>query len=864
MNDHQHHTPPQIAARILGWLLPDEGDTRIGDYEEYFNEQAASRGPRRARWWYRGQVARLLPDQVYEKVYWEGAMLASYLVLGFRNLRRDRVSSLVNLIGLSSAVACVIALFLLFDDINASDDFHVDGDRIFMVGHTIVGEEGDERWGTVPAPLGPALASGSAQVERAVRFASHPAMVRSDGATFHEVVSFADVGFFDVFTFPLRLGEATALADPDAIVLSADAAVKYFGTADPIGQTLDVTFAASASGDEVVQTVTVAGVAEPFPSRADFRFDLLVGYEMRHVATAIDSDDWKSFTDATFLQLRHPDDAQALSAQLSRYVPVQNAADETREVRSFFLDSVQHPDWLTAWNIEDRALQAPLIWESIMFGVIALLMLLVACFNYITISLGAAARRLKEIGVRKTVGGRRSELIKQFLAENLVLCALAVAAGVGLAWAITVPFLNDIVHRPYPLEVGTLADYWPLMVGLLLFLAFVSGSYPAFYVSSFQPSVILRDRLKLGEKKGLVRTLTVIQLTLALITICLSIFTASLDDQLLGGDWGYDQTNVLVVEAPSQEHYDWLRRQAEQSPHVQAMAGAKQPVGASGDRVAVRVEGTEQEAFRFHVGPDYLATLGIEATAGRTFGATFSGDGARSVVVNQTFAKAQPWADPIGQSVLVDDQQVLVVGVVGDVLLAPMAGAALPVVFALAQEEQFRYLTLRVEPGATDDVAASLRTAWARDFPGLMFTSYDQADVFVRESMSGVSRFITYLALFALLISCMGLFGLASQRAARKVKEVGVRKAMGASALHIVLLINRSFLIMLGIATLIATPLCYVSLSTILRYAPVDLSLGAAPFVLSNALVFLLAAATLSLQTSRLIRVKPADVLRYQ
>ncbi len=862
MSDQQHHTPPRIAARILGWLLPDEGDTRIGDYEECFNEQAASDGLNRARWWYRGQVARLLPDQLYEKVYWEAAMLATYVVLGFRNLRRDRVSSLINLFGLSSAVACVIALFLLFDDINASDDFHVNGERIVMVGHTITGEEGEERWGTAPAPLGPVLASNAVQVEQAVRFASHPATVRADGATFHEVVSFADAGFFDMFTFPLRLGESLVLSDPDAVVLSADAALKYFGADDPIGQTLDLTFA--ASGGEVVQTMTVAGVAEAFPSRADFQFDLLIGYEMRHVVTAIDPDDWQSFTDATFLQLRHADDAQALSAQLGRYVPVQNAAGDARQVQSFFLDSVQHPDWLTAWNIEDRALQAPLIWESIMFGVIALLMLLVACFNYITISLGAAARRLKEIGVRKTVGGRRSELIKQFLAENLVLCALALIAGVGLAWTVTVPFLNDIVHRPYPLEIGTLVDFWPLMVGLLVFLAFVSGSYPAFYVSSFQPSVILRDRLKLGEKKGLIRTLTVVQLTLALITICLSIFTASLDDQLLGGDWGYDQSNVLVVEAPSTEQYEWLQRHAEQSPYVRAMAGAEQPVGASSERVTVRVEGEEQEAFRFSIGPDYLTTLGIEATAGRPFGATFSGDSAQSVVVNRTFADAQPWVDPVGQSIHIGDQQVLVVGVVGDVLLAPMAGAALPVVFALADEKRYRYLTLRVEPGATDEVAAALGASWARDFPSLAFASYDQTDVFARESMGGVSRFITYLALFALLISCMGLFGLASQRAARKVKEVGVRKAMGASAAQIVLLVNRGFLVMLGIATLIATPLCYFSLSALLSVAPVDLSLGAAPFVLSNALVFLLAAATLSLQTSRLVRVKPADVLRYQ
>lgn len=868
MSDRKHDAPPRVAAWMLGWLLVDVWDTRLGDYEEYYNELVASEGTRKARWWYRGQVLRLLPDRLYEKSRWGTVMLKNYLVLGFRNLRKDKVASLINLVGLSAAVACAIALFLLLQEINTNDDFHTNGDRIFLVGHTATRDAGQEHWGTAPSPLGPALAADFPQVERAVRFADHAAMVRVGGTTFHETVSFADAGFFEMFTFPLRQGQGAALSDPDAVILSAEMAVKYFGTEAPMGQTLVVAFAQPTSehGDteSTAVTLTVAGVAAPFPPHADFRFDLLVGYEKRRAAGVADLEDWAVFTDATFLQLRQTGDARSISEQLDRYVPVQNAADEARQVRSFFLDSIQHPDWLTAWQIEDRALQAPLLWESVMFGLIAVLMLLVACFNYITISLGAAARRLKEIGIRKTVGARRRELIEQFLIENLLLCFLAVLGGLVMAWAVTIPFLNGLLHRPNPLDIVNLLEFWPLLVGLLVFLGLVSGSYPAFYISAFQPTVILRDRLKLAEKRGLTRTLTVVQFTLALVTICLSIFTASLDDKLLGGDWGYDQTNLLVVATSSPEHYDWLRREASQLHQVRRVAGAAQPIGAAGDRVTLHVEDTEQQAFHFGVGPDYLSTLGIKATAGRAFGAAFSADSAQSVVINRTFAAQQRWTDPIGKPVRIDGQVFSVVGGVEDFLLAPMAGKARPVVLGLADAAQYRYLTVRVEDGATDEVAASLRAVWEEQFPGVAFASYPQTDVFARESMNGVSTFITYLALFALLISCMGLFGLASQRAARRVKEIGVRKAMGASAVQIVLLVNRGFLVMLGLATLIATPLCYLGLSTMLHLAPVEIPLGTAPFVLSNALVFLLATVTLSLQTVKLVKVKPAEVLRCQ
>ncbi len=789
-------------------------------------------------------------------------MLKTYLLLGFRNLKKNKVASLINLVGLSAAVACAITMFLLLDVINTNDDFHANGDRLFLVGHV----EADEqlRWGTAPVPLGPALEADLPQVERAVRVARYPARVRAGGDAFYEAVAFADEGFFETLTFPLLQGQGTALADPNAVILSSEMATKYFGSRDPMGQPLSVAFEDAPGGSSADRTLTVAGVAAPFPRSASFRFDLLVGYETQRTAGLGDLEDWSSFTEATFLKLRQPKDAPFVAAEMDRYVSVQNAADEDVQAQSFFLDSVQNPDWLTAWTIEDRAMQEPLLWESLMFGLIAVLMLLVACFNYITISLGTAVHRLKEIGIRKTVGAERKQLISQFLTENLVLCFLALLGGILLAWTVTLPFMNARLARPIPLDFLGNVEFWAFLTVLLAFIGLVSGAYPSFYISAFRPIEILQGKLKLAEKKGLTRTLTTVQFVLALVTICLATFTSSLDDKLLGGDWGYDPAGLLVVPTGSPDQYAWLEREAGQLGQISSVAGAADPLGASRRRVDLEAGDADQEVYYFGVGPEYLATLGLEATAGRSFGASFGADSAQSVVVNQTFVDDRGWTDPIGEAVVLEGEVYSVVGVLEDVLLAPLIGTAVPVAFGLVDEAQYRFATLRVDGGDTDQAAAALRGMWEQEFPGVPFESFVQADVFAPDSLKGMSVLISYLALFALLISCMGLFGIASQRAANRIKEVGVRKALGATALQIVFLVNRSFLVMLGVATLIATPLCYLGLRTLLALAPVDIPLGASPFVLSNVLVFLLAVLMLSMQTNRLVKVRPAEVLRNQ
>ena len=855
--------PPIISAWILSWLVSDHFNTHAGDFEEFFNELAEEKGVQKARWWYRGQVLRLIPDQLLEKAYWGLLMFKSYLLVGIRNLANNKVPASINIVGLSAAIGSSIALFLFLYALNTRDNFHENVDNVFLIGHTTDAMETlpgmKQKWGTSPVPMGPTLVADYPQINKAVRYTEQGVMVRAKRIAFRERISFADPGFFEMFSFPLASGDPSVLENPSAVIISSRMATKYFGDEDPLGSELMIRF---RNGNE--EMLEVGAVAEVFPIGAGFSFDFLVGYEKRLDVDLDNLDDWNALT-ATFLDFNDPSDAPFIASKLDAMIRPPEIGNESSQVLSFFLDSVRNPNWFTAFLIKNRALQAPRIIETAMFGVLALLMLLVSCFNYITIALGSASRRLREIGIRKTTGAEKKQLVLQFMTENLLICLVALVGGIIFAWGFTIPFMNSMVHTSFEIQPGYLGNgaFWVFLIGLLVTIGVLSGSYPAFYVSSFQPVEILRGSRKLGEKKSLTRALTTIQFILTIITISFATFASSIDEKLTAGDWGYEPDNILVLPVINREHFTQLKHEASQLANVEMVAGARDHVGANRVRLSVMVEGVEKKSYYYGVGPDYLDTIGLEVMEGRLFSEAHTADDSSSVVINQTFAKQMGWEISLGQTIRIDDHNYSVVGVIEDFLLQPFAGMEEPVIFAVASADVFNSLAVRVMDEMSLTAVASLKGIWQTNFPEVEFSYYPQTEVFQADSLKGLSVFMGYIAIFALLISCMGLFGMASQKAAQRMKEVGIRKSMGASASHLIYIVNREFLVMLGIATAIATPLCYFTFSnTFLRYAAVDVPQSMAPYIVANILVFGVAAISLSLQSIKLIKIIPAHVLR--
>ena len=863
ISENKSPRPPRIASWLLGWLVSDLFSTHAGDFEEYYHVMVEEQGKRRADWWYRGQVLRLIPDQLYEKAYWGTLMFKSYLLVGVRNLKKSKVPTAINVLGLSAAIGSTIALFLFIHGLNTADSYHENVENVFLIGHTTEALETiaglKQKWGTSPVPMGPALEEAYPQVERAVRYSRQSVSVRAKRIAFRETASFADPGFFDLFSFPLSKGSPEALENPASVIISSAMATKYFGQEDALDQELVIRF---PNGTE--EAFIVGAVAAPFPVTAKFTFDFLFGFDKLLNAGLESLEDWQALT-ATFLDLKSVDDAPYIEAQLAQMIRTDPDGDRYRQVLTYFLDSVGNPDFLTAFLIKDRAIEAPRPIESTMFGVLAALMLLVSCFNYITIALGSVGRRLREIGIRKATGAQKKQLVLQFLTENLVICFLALLGGILFAWSATIPFMNSMVHTSVEIQAGYMSNgtFWLFLVGLLAIVGLVSGSYPAFYISSFHPVEILRGKRKLGEKKLLTRVLTTSQFVLTIGTICFATFAWSIDEKLIASDWGYNPDQQIVLPLVNEEHHTLLKNGVSQLASVDVMAGTRDHVGANRRRITISVDGEDSKSYFYGVGPSYLATIGLPLKEGRIFGAGYTADDSTSIVVNQAFVDLQGWDDPLGRSVRIDSNDLTVVGVVGDFMLSPYASFQEPVIFGIVPEASFQSMVIQANSAELMPVVASIQSLWESSFPELEFTYYLQTDVYDAQSLQGLSVFMGYVALFALLISCMGLFGMASQKAAQRMKEIGIRKSMGASASHLLFVVNREFLVMLGLASLIATPLCYYGFaSTYMRYASAEISQSMTPFIVANILVAAVAMLSLSLQSRRLLNVVPAVVLR--
>lgn len=454
------------------------------------------------------------------------------------------------------------------------------------------------------------------------------------------------------------------------------------------------------------------------------------------------------------------------------------------------------------------------------------------------------------------------------MTENLLLCFFALLAGLVLAKTALAPFLNSVFVDEMQISLDFEKNYtlWAFLFGLLVFTAVASGAYPAFYVSSFQPVSIFKGKQLFSGKRGVSGLLLPIQFVLAFSTVIIGVALTAAGWYWKDAPWGYQPDQTLVVRLDSAGQYAFLKNEAERNPRVLRVAGAANHVGESYSRETILNGAEKTDVFRYEVGAGYLEAAGLRLKSGRFFDERHPAEDAGAVVVNEAFVKEQGWIDAIGQEIRTAEQKVTVAGVVEDFKLFG-SGAVRPAVFRLAAADQFGYLTIRHEAGAGKAVETWMRSAWQRLYPATPFNYFHQDAVFddFYRSFGNLARVFHYIAGLALLIACMGLFGLAAQNYSSRLKEVSIRKVLGASTFSIILLANRRFILLLATAGLIATAICYTGAQLLIRQAQEftgDLQLGVAPYLLANLLVFLAAALAVGGQTWRLARTAPVEALR--
>jgi putative ABC transport system permease protein len=783
-------------------------------------------------------------------------MISSYLKLAWRNIRSQKTVAFINIFGLAIAIGTCITVFLFLKNYRSLDLFHTHGSHIFMVEYRTQTDGTDQIWGNTPIPVASVLANDFSQVERTVRISRAGVQILHKDAILEEVLTYADTGFFNMFTFPLRYGDPAALNDPHALILSSKTAEKYFGNENPVGRQLTL-----RDNNRQETVYTVQGVAEKFPGNTGFAFDVLAGWNMAH-ATLRDHD-WKTRSDGIFVQLHQPEDTAWLASQLQPLIAQFNAVNPEYTATRFVFDNLSHPND-GAFDVINRPAEASHPAVTLMYTLVAVLMMALSCFNYVNIALGSVVHRLREIGVRKSLGGNKRQIIVQFMTENLLLCFLAFIAGLVLAQVVFIPVQNQIMVIQSDAFWKDIHSVWGFLVGLLAFTAVVSGAYPALYVSRFNATAIFSGKQQFGEKSVLRRTMLGTQFVLAYVAVIVSVVFFVAGREFRKMPWGYDAGHTLVVPLHDSTQFSMLKNEILKTPGVEVVAGAAGHVGYGLNRENILVEGQQQEIVRFDVGSDYDRAMGLPMKSGRFF---LPGEHEENtVVVSSFFAEQRGWSDPLGKTIRVNQQDYVICGVMADIKIVP-TNAPQQAVFFKSTAAQQQYLVARFAAGTGNTLAEKATKDFQRLFGSLPARPTFQNEVFDNfdRTYQELSQSFSYISLLALIIACMGLYGLAAQHYFRRMKEVSVRKLLGATAGQIALLINRHFAVLLLLSGLLASGGCWVITHLLLKnmttyigyYRP-----GILPFILANVVVLSAALATIGHQTWKMAQVKLAETLK--
>ncbi|MDE2890865.1 MAG: ABC transporter permease [Gemmatimonadota bacterium] len=796
-------------------------------------------------------------------------MIANYLKVAVRNLMRNKTFSAINILGLAIGMACCMLILLYIQDELSYDRHHENADRIFRLADEVRVSGKTYHLAVTPYQMGPALVQDYPTVVDAVRFfrnIGEKSLVGTGEEYFYETgVMFTDSNIFRVFDFPLSNGDPqTALREPYSIVLSAAMARKYFDDNDPMGRPLSV--------DRKLYRVT--GILKEPTYKTHLKFDFL--------ATPIESDDdgWIAHSYYTYLLLRDENAASELEQALPDFVERHiRERDKARRVQMKpFLQTLTDIHLHSSLEYEVSANGD--IRYVYLFIAIALFVLLLACINYTILSTGHCTYRSKEVGLRKVVGAKRRQMIFQFLVDSTLIASISTIVAVVFVET-ALPTFGAFTERNLNLEYLRGSGLVLGFIGIVLFTGVLSGSYPAIFLSSFQPVAALKGLARAGSNKlSLRRTLVVLQFA---ISIVLLIGTGVVYDQasfIRNKRLGFQKEHVLVMpygDADAMEGYKNAVSAYNSVLDVSASSTVPGRMIASHFFRPV-IEGGSSDGSLFNVvfaGYGFISTFGFELSEGRAFSKEFGSDRFGTFMLNQAAMRKLGWASCEGKKLahvyteggeFKVNVQGDVVGVVKDFHYRSLHHEIEPLVIMLVNRGWVNYLSIRIRP---EDVAGTLdflKTRWRDVMPdtpveySFLDTSFDQ----LYRTEARLGTLLGVFSILAIVVAGLGLFGLASISVQQRTKEIGIRKAVGASVANVVLLLSREYVVLVGIANLVAWPIAYYVMDRWLENFAYRVDPAIATFTLGGLLSLSIALLTVGYKTCKAAVANPVDALRYE
>lgn len=864
---NRHYKPPRLAEFLLRRILPDGSwETPIGDFEEFYNSLARERGISKANLWYWAQVCKLIPAKVLNSFYWSVEMFKNYMKVAFRNIARHKSFSLINITGLAVGMACCILIFLWVQDEWSYDQFHDNGENLYIVGTRIkYGSRTATSSGT-PSALGPALKSEYPEIVNSVRFCNgpHALYFAYEDKKFREEVEAVDPSFLQMFSFPLIFGDPeTALDDPHSIVMSEEMAAKYFGMDNPLGQTIRV---------NNKYDFTVTGVSKNVPRNSILRFDYLVNiaFLKEHWSNPQMLNKWYNLSFTTFVELQDNVSPEVFSTKIA-----------DRINKEFPRDDVKPFLWAyTKIYLHGLGTGGGRIIRVRMLSMVALFVLVIACINFMNLTTAKSGMRAKEIGMRKVSGAFKIDIIKQFFGESVLLAFLSLCLGVVLV-LLLLPVFSGLTGKVLTLNVSANPLLVLGLLGVALITGLLAGSYPALLMSSFQPVKIMRGSTGAGPKKSSLRKILVVfQFVVTIILIIRTVVVYEQLDYMRNKDLGFNRDFLVYVPVSGalREHYDAAKQELLKVPGVSSVSlTSRTPLlfGSSGSNWEWegKSEDTNPSIRYFCCDYDFTKTFEVEMAHGRFFSEALTKGGSLQsgqVVINEQLAEIIGKENPVGMRLLKRGWQATIVGVVKDFNYWPLYRRSGPLIIFHksynTNPHMYRFIFARVRPENIRQTIAGIKSVYEMfcpEFPFIYrFLEDDYASLYVSEEQTG--SVVKYFSVLAILVSCLGLFGLASFLAEQRTKEIGIRKVLGSSVQGIVVLLSKEFAKWVVLANIIAWPIAWLMSKAWLQNFAYRTSIHIWVFLFAGVLAAGIALLTVSFQSIKAASANPVDCLRYE
>jgi len=783
-------------------------------------------------------------------------MIKNYLKTALRTIKRAKMFSVLNILGLAVGMGSCFLIFLFVQHELSFDKFHKNHYRIYRVTaewHL----EGESQIGqTTPATVAPVLLNDYPEVKNAVRIKRQGAIIRYQGDSFVErKLLLVDPSFFEVFNFPLIKGNTeTALSDIHSIILTERAAEKYFGDDEPLGKTLNI-------GEKFDFKVT--GVAQNPPSNSHIDFDFLVKFDfINHYTSFNYMDSWGAWNFHTYILAQE------------NYSPSE-FAEKSMTLLSTYRGEAENPkklllNPLTNINLET---QGKMKYISF-FSAVAVIILILACINFMNLSVARSSERIKEIGMRKVIGAQKLQLVKQFLGESAVLAFLALPLALLLVYMV-LPSFNSLANTQLQPNYFQNGIFILGMFGITVVVGLVSGSYPSFYLSSIHPVQSLRGKLKSGKKASLLRSvLVVFQFSVSIILIISAVTVSHQLHFIHNKDLGFHKNsivNIPIYESSMRKKSEVIKSELMQNPNISKAAVSSFSPG-SHPYQSVNWEGRKPDQDMmmawYSVGYDFIDTFGIEIKQGRDFSRNFPSDVKSAYILNEAAVRALGWGQAVGKRFEVeraDTSLGRVVGVMKDFHFASLHESIRPLALILEPKGGYHF-SLKISSRNIENTLSFIENKFKEFAPHApfeyRFLDEEIAEMYLEEDRLGT--LINSFSALAVFIACLGLLGLASSSLNRRTKEIGVRKVLGASAPNIFMLLVKDFTKLVLIANIIAWPAAFYVLNPWLQDFVYRISLEWWLFVLSAAGAFMAAVLTVSFHTLKAASANPADSLRYE